>query len=108
MLSVGGSRLRMVLEVVRFHVFCVSLLTTSTFAPTSVSRIGRMRKPRIVCADFGSWHVFGDVPADCPILSLFRPSRLRLPAPLWCLGSKGVPAIHIVYTTDFAVAGPVN
>ena len=41
------------------------------------------------------------LPADYPIRPLFKPSRLPLPATLWCKGSQGVPAYCGIHSSRF-------
>ena len=56
--------------------------------------------PRLV-SGAGAGRSAGPLPADYPIPRLFRPSRLPLPATLWCGGSQGVPAYCGIHSSRF-------
>ena len=47
--------------------------------------------------------------ADCPIFSVFKPSRVPFPVPLWWKSSQEIPAIHpVVALTRYQVRRPVT
>jgi len=69
MLAVWMRIIRPQCKVANLGSLGVGIRATSASAFPLVPSISSMREVRMLCADFGPWHVLESVPADYPILS---------------------------------------